>query len=82
MRPSPIPLYIALGLIALVVIAKPIAAWEKHDLEHGAPRAEFFSKDAWQHCEAMADEAKALGAEYWTCHDPDTTKPTDEDSKS
>ena len=64
-------LYIALGLLLLVAVARPINEWFKYDLHNGTPRAYFHSAAAYADCASMAAAANAQGAKYWTCYPPD-----------
>lgn len=64
------PLCIALGLLVLSSVSKPVLLWFENDLRTGAPRAHFYSEEAWNNCASMAGEAKRQGGRYWTCHKP------------
>lgn len=54
----------------LYLAAEPINAWMKWDLEHGEPRAHFYTAEAYANCGAMYEEARRQGATHWTCHLP------------
>ena len=72
--PHPWPFYVACSLLALVAVAKVVNPMIK-SYEASRPRTHFYSDEAWKNCRAMHDEAKRLGFDAWTCHQPGIVGP-------